>query len=254
MLELRNLRGGYGSGEVIRGVDLSIARGETIALLGPNGAGKSSLVGALSGTLPQRAGEVWLATADGPSRSDLVRLPSHAIVDLGVAQVPEGRRVFAPFSVAENLALGTVSLMRGPRRRTVQTRYDYVYALFPRLFERRKQLAGTLSGGEQQMLAIGRALMGAPSLLLLDEPFLGLAPLVVDEIRKALDALRCEGLTMLLVEQKLEIALSFAARAYVMIKGQIVFTDTCAALAARPDLDQLYFDLARGGAAGAHAA
>ena len=136
---------------------------------------------------------------------------------LGVAQVPEGRRVFAPMSVADNLRLGTVQLRNGP----ASARFEYVYNLFPRLHERRGQLAGTLSGGEQQMLAIGRALMSAPRLLLLDEPFLGLAPLVVEEILRALDLLRAEGLTMLLVEQKLDIALPFAGRAYVMIKGRV---------------------------------
>jgi branched-chain amino acid transport system ATP-binding protein len=239
MLELRGVGGGYGGRLVVEGIDLDVARGEVVALLGPNGAGKSTLLGALSGTLRVRAGS---ARMDG---ADLIAMPSHRIVAHGLAQVPEGRHVFAPFSVEDNLRLGTVQL--GARKAgDAAARYDAVYRLFPRLKERRTQLAGTLSGGEQQMLAIGRALMSAPRVLLLDEPFLGLAPRVVDEIRAALDALRTEGLTMLLVEQKLDIALGFASRAYVMIKGRIALTDTSANLAQRDDLNRLYFALAHG--------
>jgi branched-chain amino acid transport system ATP-binding protein len=240
MLEIHGVSGGYGGATVIHDVALAVAAGETVALLGPNGAGKSTLLAALSGTLPTRSGRARFS-ADGES-ADLMQTPSHRIVAAGVAQVPEGRRVFAPFSVAENLALGTVRLRRGP----AAARYDFVYALFPRLKERHAQLAGTLSGGEQQMLAIGRALMCEPKLLLLDEPFLGLAPRVVEEIQAALARLRTEGLTMLLVEQKLDIALGFASRAYIMIKGRIALTDTTANLAERDDLGQLYFDLAIG--------
>jgi branched-chain amino acid transport system ATP-binding protein len=237
MLELRGLGAGHGHGLVVQDVDLSIARGETVALLGPNGAGKSTLLGALSGTLRQRQGS---ARMDG---QELIGQASHAIVARGLVQVPEGRRVFAPLSVEDNLRLGAVSL-RARGGAALSERFDFVYGLFPRLAERRTQLGGTLSGGEQQMLAIGRALMSAPRLLLLDEPFLGLAPLVVQEIRVALDALRAGGLTMLLVEQKLDIALPFTSRAYVMIKGRIVLSQASSELAKRPGLAQLYFDLA----------
>jgi branched-chain amino acid transport system ATP-binding protein len=209
-------------------------RGESVALLGPNGAGKSTLMAALTGTIAHRSGVVEL---DG---RDLVREPSHAIVGHGVALVPEGRLVFAPFSVEDNLRLGAVRL-----RGQLAERYDAVYGLFPRLAERRRQSAGTLSGGEQQMLAIGRALMSAPRLLLLDEPFLGLAPLVVQEISRALEKLRESGLTLLMVEQKLDIALAFASRAYVLIKGRVALEDTTAALARRSDLGDLYFALAQ---------
>ncbi|WP_342131605.1 ABC transporter ATP-binding protein [Hydrogenophaga sp. OTU3427] len=238
MLELQNVSAGYGHGPVVQGVSLTVAKGETVALLGPNGAGKSTLLNALSGTLVQRGGAMRL---DG---ADLARMPSHQIVEHGLVQVPEGRHVFAPMSVADNLRLGSVSLVRRDRH-AVARQFDFVYHLFPRLAERRAQLAGTLSGGEQQMVAIGRALMAQPRLLLLDEPFLGLAPLVVEEIRSALKRLREGGLTMLLVEQKLDIALPFTERAYVMVKGQIALAEDSAVLARRDDLSQLYFKLAQ---------
>ena len=238
MLDISGLCAGYGHGPVVQDIQMQIARGETVALLGPNGAGKSTLLAALSGTLRERSGR---ALMDG---KDLLAMPSHAIVAHGVAQVPEGRRMFAPLSVQDNLRLGTVRLA-GRTAVLVRERFDYVYAMFPRLAERRRQLAGTLSGGEQQMVAIGRALMSAPRVLLLDEPFLGLAPIVVEEIRRALDALRTRGLTMVLVEQKLDIALPFTSRAYVLIKGRIALTEASAQLARRPDLGQLYFELAR---------
>lgn len=238
MLEVRNLVGGYGHGAVVQGVDLQVERGETVALLGPNGAGKSTLLSALSGTLPQRSGSIRI---DGV---ELIAMPSHDIVGRGVVQVPEGRRMFAPLSVRDNLRLGTVRLAARSAR-AERERFDFVYQLFPRLAERRNQLAGTLSGGEQQMVAIARALMSTPRVLLLDEPFLGLAPLVVEEIRHALDALRGSGLTMVLVEQKLDIALPFTSRAYVLVKGRVALTEASAQLATRPRLSQLYFDLAK---------
>jgi len=238
MLEVRNLSGGYGHGVVVQGVELQVARGETVALLGPNGAGKSTLLAALCGILPQRSGSIRI---DG---EEMIAMPSHDIVGHGVVQVPEGRRMFAPLSVRDNLRLGTVRLAARSAR-TERERFDFVYNLFPRLAERRQQLAGTLSGGEQQMVAIGRALMSMPRVLLLDEPFLGLAPLVVEEIRHALDALRGSGLTMLLVEQKLDIALPFTSRAYVLVKGRVALTEASAQMAKRANLSQLYFDLAK---------
>lgn len=238
MLDISGLCAGYGHGPVVQDVALQVARGETVALLGPNGAGKSTLLAALSGTLRQRSGH---ATLDG---QDLITMPTHAIVAAGLVQVPEGRRMFAPLSVQDNLRLGAVRLA-GRNAASLAGRFDYVYGLFPRLAERRHQLAGTLSGGEQQMVAIGRALMSSPRVLLLDEPFLGLAPLVVAEIRHALTALRERGLTMVLVEQKLDIALPFTSRAYVLVKGRIALAQASAELARRADLGQLYFDLAK---------
>jgi branched-chain amino acid transport system ATP-binding protein len=240
MLEIADLAGGYGHGPVIHGVDLRVERGETVALLGPNGAGKSTLLAALSGVLPMRSGSVRV---DG---RELIDQPSHEIVRHGMVQVPEGRRMFAPLSVRDNLRLGAVRLAaRSGAGGGERERFDFVYTLFPRLAERRTQLTGTLSGGEQQMVAIGRALMSRPRVLLLDEPFLGLAPLVVEEIRSALDALRASGLTMVLVEQKLDIALPFTQRAYVLVKGRVALTEPSERLAQRPHLSQLYFDLAK---------
>ena len=239
MLELRGVNAGYGHGQVVQAVDLHVSKGETVAVLGPNGAGKSTLMNALSGTLPERSGVMRL---DG---QDIAQAPSHAIVAHGLVQVPEGRRVFSPLSVEDNLRLGSVAMAQRTSS-AVASQFDFVYQLFPRLAERRQQLAGTLSGGEQQMVAIGRALMSRPRVLLLDEPFLGLAPLVVTEIRHALERLRAEGLTMVLVEQKLDIALPFTRRAYVMVKGRIALSDDSATLAQRDDLTQLYFKLAQG--------
>ena len=236
MLRLDKVTGGYGPVAVLQGIDLEVAKGETVALLGPNGAGKSTLLGAISGTLPRRGGAILF------NGIDLVEEKSHDIVAHGVALVPEGRLVFAPFSVEDNLRLGAIRLAGG--RAALRERFEYVYRLFPRLNERRSQLAGTLSGGEQQMLAIGRALMSAPRLLLLDEPFLGLAPLVVAEIRNSLELLRKSGLTVLMVEQKLDIALEFAQRAYVLIKGRVVLEDSTQNLMRRSDLHDLYFSLA----------
>ena len=233
MLTVRDLTAGYGAAPVLQGVSLQVAKGETVALLGPNGAGKSTLMAALTGTIRNRSGNVLL------DEKNLATLSSHAIVSCGVALVPEGRLVFPPFTVEDNLRLGAVRL-----NGNIQERFAFVYGLFPRLAERRRQPAGTLSGGEQQMLAIGRALMSSPRLLLLDEPFLGLAPMVVSEIKNSLERLRQTGLTLLMVEQKLDIALEFAQRAYVLIKGRVVLEEATPVLARRPDLRDLYFSLA----------
>jgi len=233
MLRVTDLRAGYGAAAVLQGVSLQVEKGESVALLGPNGAGKSTLLAALTGTIARRTGQILF---DG---KDIIGEPSHAIVAQGVALVPEGRLVFAPFNVEDNLRLGAVRL-----RGELEERFRYVYGLFPRLAERKHQVAGTLSGGEQQMLAIGRALMSAPRLLLLDEPFLGLAPLVVAEIRAALERLRASGLTILMVEQKLDIALGFASRAYVLVKGRVALEDSTARLGQRADINDLYFALA----------
>jgi branched-chain amino acid transport system ATP-binding protein len=233
MLRIDALNASYAAAPVLQGVSLRVEKGETVALLGPNGAGKSTVMAAISGTIAKRSGSIVLEARE------LVHAASHDIVEAGVALVPEGRLVFAPFTVEDNLRLGAIRL-----KGELAERFSFVYGLFPRLAERRTQPAGTLSGGEQQMLAIGRALMSRPRLLLLDEPFLGLAPMVVVEIRRALEKLRESGLTLLIVEQKLDIALAFASRAYVLIKGRVVLEQTTDRLAQRADLSDLYFALA----------
>jgi branched-chain amino acid transport system ATP-binding protein len=234
VLELKGIAGGWGAAEIIAGVDLAIGAGEAVALLGPNGAGKSSLMAAITATLPVRRGGIRF---DG---RDVSRAASHRLVAAGIALVPEGRQIFAPFTVRDNLRLGAIA--RSGRGNFAE-RLATVFGLFPRLAERERQRAGTMSGGEQQMLAIGRALMSAPKLLLLDEPFLGLAPLIVEEIIAALRRLQRDGLTMLLVEQKLDIALACTSRAYIMLKGRIVLAEASDALTRRADLPDLYFAL-----------
>jgi branched-chain amino acid transport system ATP-binding protein len=234
MLEITDMTGGYGRADVLDHVTLDVARGEAVALLGPNGAGKSTLMAAVTATLPQRAGTLRLAGRD------LSGAASHELVAAGMALVPEGRQIFAPFTVRDNLRLGAIALSG---RGSLSERHNYVLDLFPRLAERANQRAGTMSGGEQQMLAIGRALMCRPTLVLLDEPFLGLAPKVVEEIVSALRKLQGDGLTILLVEQKLDIALRCASRAYVMLKGRLVLESTTRELEQRTDLHDLYFKL-----------
>jgi branched-chain amino acid transport system ATP-binding protein len=233
-LEVRNLSAGYGPIDVIRGLSLAVETGETVALLGPNGAGKSTLLAALAGVLRRRSGEVWL------DDRNVATAPPHVIVAAGLALVPEGRRVFAPFTVYDNLRLGALRLAAPA---TLAERLDYVFGLFPRLREREWQLAGRLSGGEQQMLAIGRALMSNPQVLLLDEPFLGLAPMIVEEIRRVLRSLAQGGLTVLLVEQKIDMALALAQRAYIIVNGRIVLDGTTAEIRERGNLSRIYFAL-----------
>jgi branched-chain amino acid transport system ATP-binding protein len=239
MLRLEGISAGYGAIDVITDLELELEEGETVALLGPNGAGKSTLLSAITGTIRRREGVAQMGGRN------LMRMMSHEIVTAGVALVPEGRQIFQPLSVRDNLRLGAVRLSRKGGH-TLDERFSFVFGLFPRLKERQTQQGGTLSGGEQQMLAIGRALMSAPRLLLLDEPFLGLAPMVVREIGTAIAGLRKDGLTILLVEQKLDVALDLARRACVMIKGELKLTDSTENLRHRDDLADLYFSLAAG--------
>jgi len=238
MFEVGQIRGGYGPINILNGISFRIDDGDAVAVLGPNGAGKSTLMAALTGTLPRCSGTLFMGARD------LSRSPSHELVSAGIALVPEGRQVFAPFTVRDNLRLGAIKLSARGR---LSERFEYVFGLFPRLAERASQVAGTMSGGEQQMLAIGRALMSKPSLLLLDEPFLGLAPAIVEEIIVSLTRLKADGLTMILVEQKLDIASRCAARAFVMQKGRFVYEGSFSELISRDDLREMYFGSAKAG-------
>jgi branched-chain amino acid transport system ATP-binding protein len=223
MLKIRNLYAYYGSVTALSGITCHVSAGEIVALIGANGAGKSTLLNAVCG-LVRREGEVKFA-----GRS-LAGLAPEAIVALGISQVPEGRQLFAPMTVAENLELGAYRRHRRENRTAIAEDLARVFQLFPRLKERREQRAGTLSGGEQQMLAIGRAMMARPRLLLLDEPSLGLAPLVVEDILATLSRLRQEGVTILLVEQNARAALKVADRAYVLETGRIILSGQAADL------------------------
>lgn len=233
LLEVRDLRAGYGAVEVLRGVSLAVGAGEIVALLGANGAGKSTLANTLSGLVRRFGGAVRF---DGRDLSDAA---AASVVDAGLVQVPEGRRVFPNLSVRENLLLG--AYRRGRARRDAN--YERVLGLFPRLRERLAQAAGTLSGGEQQMLAIGRGLMAEPRLLVLDEPSLGLAPVIVDEMFALIRALNAEGTGILLVEQNVAQSLEIAHRAYVLEQGAVRFEGLPDALLANPDLKRAYLGL-----------
>lgn len=233
LLDIRSLRGGYGQVEVLRGVDLTVQPGEMVALLGSNGAGKSTLNNVVSGIYPAWAGSVLF---DG---QDLSRAHYRDVVKAGLIQVPEGRKVFPNLSVLENLELG--SFARARERRVVNL--EKVFGIFPRLRERLQQLAGTMSGGEQQMLAIGRGLMAEPRLLILDEPSLGLSPLLVDEMFSLIRRLRDDGLAVLLVEQNVGQSLEIADRAYVMENGSIRFSGKPADLLGSDDLRRAYLGL-----------
>jgi branched-chain amino acid transport system ATP-binding protein len=218
--------------QALRGVSLQIRQGEIFALIGPNGAGKSSLVNAVTGIVPSAGG------IDFGERA-FNTLPAYQRARLGVIQVPEGRRVIAPLSVLENLLLGREAL--DARKGELEADLDRVFALFPILAERRAQLSGTLSGGQQQMLAIGRALMGHPRVLLLDEPSLGLAPVIIADVFRAILQLNAQGMTIFLVEQNARLAVQTAHRAAVLEQGRIVKQGDADALANDPEVEEHYF-------------
>ena len=215
MLSVSNLDLFYGDAQALDDVSLEIKQGEIVAIVGANGAGKTSLIRAIAGIQPSRSGKIVF------KQEQIQNLESHRICNLGIGQVAEGRQVFPTLSILENLEVGAML----PRARANAKRtLDEVFAMFPRLAERRAQLAGTLSGGEQQMLAIGRCLMGAPELIMFDEPSLGLAPLVVQEVLHTIRLLNERGLTILLVEQNVAVSLKISARAYVLENGRIVMS------------------------------
>ncbi|KHG34912.1 MAG: ABC transporter ATP-binding protein [Epsilonproteobacteria bacterium] len=213
LLEVKDLHVNYGAIAAIKGIDLHVARGEVVTILGANGAGKTTTLRTISGLLKAASGSIVF---DG---RELSKLQAHEIVALGMSHSPEGRRVFSTLSVEENLMMGAYTL-----KKYDQATLDWIYEILPRLKERRKQLAGTLSGGEQQMLAIGRAIMSKPKLLILDEPSLGLAPVLVKVIFKAIKAIAKSGVTVLLVEQNAKAALKLADRGYVLELGKITHT------------------------------
>ena len=230
-LELRDIRVSYGNVEALHGISLRVRQGEIITLLGANGAGKTTALSAISGLLRPSSGEIFF------EGRPLHTLPSHEIVRRGITQAPEGRRIFGLLSVRENLELGAFTRRD---RAGIAATMDWIFELFPRLRERLDQLAGTLSGGEQQMLSIGRALMGAPKVLLLDEPSLGLAPILARAIFQSVREVNAAGVTVILVEQNARAALKLASRGYVLEVGRIALADSAAALLRNPEVQIAY--------------
>jgi branched-chain amino acid transport system ATP-binding protein len=231
LLRIENLHVKYGTIEVLHGISLEVKQGEIVSILGANGAGKSTTLLTISGLVKPADGAVYFDEAP------VHKLRAHEIVKRGVAQVPEGRRIFNTLTVQENLTMGAFVCTDSTE---VKKTREWVYSLFPILAERRRQLAGTLSGGEQQMLAIGRALMNQPRMLLLDEPSLGLAPLLVKTIFRTISEINATGVTILLVEQNAKAALKLAHRGYVMQVGRIVLEESAAALLSNPEVQSAY--------------
>ena len=234
LLELRGVEVAYGDLPALRGVSVSVEAGETLSVVGANGAGKTTMLRAISGLLRPRAGQILL---DGVR---LDTLPSHAIVEHGLVQVPEGRKIFPSLTVLENLEMGSYIAAAKARRREGLAQ---VFALFPRLAERRGQAAGTMSGGEQQMLAIARALMARPRVLMLDEPSLGLAPIIVKEIFRIIGEINQLGTTVLLVEQNTRQALALSRRGYVLENGRVVLEGTGAELLGNEHVKRAYLGM-----------
>jgi branched-chain amino acid transport system ATP-binding protein len=232
MLEVKNLFVNYGAISALEDLSFHVEEGEIVALIGANGAGKSTTLRAISGLVELSEGEIKF------KGETLNKLPSHEVVQRGISHVPEGRRVFPDMTVLENLEMG--AYLRKDPKAEIKKSFDEVFAIFPRLMERRKQLAGTLSGGEQQMLAMGRALMAKPKLLLLDEPSMGLAPLLVDQIFSTISQINKAGTTILLVEQNANMALQLASRAYVLETGQLVLSGDASSLANDPQVKKAY--------------
>jgi len=229
LLEVKDLHVSYGAINAIKGIDLYVNRGEVVTILGANGAGKTTTLRTISGLLRSVSGEIIF---DGKA---ITQLPAHEIVSLGMSHSPEGRRVFGTLSVEENLMMGAYTL----KKYDVKT-LEWIYEILPRLKERQKQLAGTLSGGEQQMLAIGRAIMSKPKLLILDEPSLGLAPVLVKVIFKAIKQIASSGVTVLLVEQNAKAALKLADRGYVLELGKITHTGSSEELLSSEVIQEAY--------------
>jgi branched-chain amino acid transport system ATP-binding protein len=230
LLEVNDIRARYGSIEALKGVSLTVEEGEIVTLIGSNGAGKSTTLRSISGLTPASSGTI---TFQG---TDITHVPAHDIVSHGIALAPEGRHCFARMTVRENLDLGA-HRRRGPE---IEQDLDRVYELFPRLHERQKQKAGTMSGGEQQMLAIGRALMARPRLLMLDEPSMGIAPILVQRIYETIGEINRSGVTILLVEQNANYALDVSKRGYVLETGRVVLANESALLRNDPEVQRAY--------------
>jgi branched-chain amino acid transport system ATP-binding protein len=231
MLSVQGLDAGYGSFQALFGIDLEVRPGEAVGVIGPNGAGKTTLMRVVSGLIRPRRGTIAM------QGTDVVATPAHRIVSLGIAHVPENRRLFARLSVEDNLKMG--AFMPEARARFAE-RLDFVFGLFPRLKERRHQMAGTMSGGEQQMCAIGRALMSDPKLLLLDEPSAGLAPVVVQQVFELVRRIRAGGLTVLIVEQNVQQVLKVVDRAYLLEAGSIRASGSAAEMLSSDTIKQAY--------------
>lgn len=234
MIRIQSLTAGYGKIIVLRGVSIHVRPKEVVALIGPNGAGKTTLLKSITGLITPRSGKIIF------NDKDISRQPTEKIVRIGVSMVPEGRRIFAPLSVLDNLILGAYPVYSRKNRDEIRARLEEMFSMFPILRERQDQLAGTLSGGEQQMLAIARALMSAPKLLLLDEPSMGLAPMVASDIFRSISDLKDRGITILLVEQNAKAALKIADRGYVMETGRIVLEGTAHDLESNRDVMRAY--------------
>jgi len=236
MLRIKNINTYYGQVHALKNVSLHLHAGEIVTLIGANGAGKTTVLNSLSAITPPKSGEILF------EGSTIKNLSADRIVDLGISQVPEGRQIFKPLSVDDNLELGAYLRFRKREgRASIRKDIEHVFHLFPRLSERRRQIAGTLSGGEQQMLAIGRALMAKPKILLLDEPSMGLAPLVVKEIFKVVSKLRSEqGTTILLVEQNAKAALAIADRGYVLETGKVILEEKASELLENKEVQRAY--------------
>jgi branched-chain amino acid transport system ATP-binding protein len=245
MLTINNLVAGYGKVQVLHGISIDVPKGKVVTLIGSNGAGKTTTMRAVSGMIAPTAGEISL------NGKRIEGMESFHIAKLGLAHSPEGRRVFATMSVTDNLTLGAFPRLTGSRPKgDVAGDLERALELFPRLKERRMQLAGTLSGGEQQMLAMARAVMLNPEVVLLDEPSMGLAPILVAEVFRIIERLKSEGVTMLLVEQFAAAALSVADYGYVLENGRIVMEDTCARLREKDDIKEFYLGMKQAGARG----
>ena len=234
MLRLRNLESGYSGLKVLRRLSIHVSEGEIVTIIGANGAGKTTLLKTIAGLIKATSGETLF------ENSDISRLTPEKIVMLGCSLVPEGRQVFAPMTVTENLLIGACPQFKRRKKKEADEDMERIFSLFPRLKEREKQLAGTLSGGEQQMLAIARALMARPKLIMMDEPSMGLAPLIVKDIFSIIRLLKDEGNTVLLVEQNAKMALSIADRGYVLETGRIMLEENAQELLSNRDVQRAY--------------